>query len=102
MRKRETKLITPTRGTDDTFSPVREKVSKERTFVCAELTPYKSENETVSKVSIGTHYSGGIIALSAKMWVIEYLRLSCALLNMAEIAQEGSVFLIGDFIRSIL
>ena len=59
-------------GKNDTFSPVREKVSKERTFVCAELTPYKSENETVCKVSIGTHYSGGIIALSAKMKWCEY------------------------------
>ena len=33
LRKRETKRITPTRGTDDTFSPVREKGTKERTFV---------------------------------------------------------------------
>ena len=53
------------RKKNDTFSPVREKVSKERTFVRSELTPYKSKIGTVSKVSIGAHYSGGIMALFA-------------------------------------
>ena len=54
-----------------TFSPMREKVTKERIFVRSELTPYKSKIGTVSKVSIGAHYSGGIVALFAQMWVIE-------------------------------
>ena len=51
---------------------MREKVTKERIFVRSGLTPYKSEIGTVSKVSIGAHYSGGIGMLSAKMWIVEY------------------------------
>ncbi|MBR5869644.1 MAG: hypothetical protein IKZ09_01285, partial [Clostridia bacterium] len=44
----------------------------ERIFVRSELTPYKSKKGTVSKVSIGAHYSGGIVMLFAKMMQYEY------------------------------
>ena len=39
--------VSPRTG-DDTFSPVREKVSKERAFVRAELPPEAGSKETVS------------------------------------------------------
>ena len=91
LRKRVTHLRPRTKYVP--FSPVREKGTKERTFVRAELTPYKSDIGTVSKVSIGTRSSGGIVMLSAKMWLVEYRRRHCAPLNMAECAQKAGVFL---------
>ena len=80
MEKARTLMLAPAQR-DDTFSPVREKVSKERTFVRSGLTPYKSEIGTVGKVSIGALSSGGIIALFAQMWIVKYRWLSCASLH---------------------
>ena len=70
MRKRETNLSPRTKYVP--FSPVREKGTKERTFVRSELMPYRKRKRDESKASIGAHSSGGIFALFAKMWLAEY------------------------------
>ena len=50
---------------DDTFSPVREKVSKERTFVRIELPPMTPIKRYSYGAATDALSSGGIVALFA-------------------------------------
>ena len=66
LEKRETK-VRLRRGDIVTFSPMREKVTKERIFVRIALPPYSNKNDTVVKAATDAHSSGGIVMLSAQM-----------------------------------
>ena len=52
--------------------PRERKEPKRRAFVRAELAPDESRKDTVVKVPIGTHSSGGIVMLSAKIRYCEH------------------------------
>ena len=55
-----------------TFSPVREKVTKERTFVRIELPQIIPIKRYSFGAATDALYSGGIVALFAQMWIVEY------------------------------
>jgi len=56
-----------TREGDVTFSPVREKVTKERTFVRIELPRERRIKGDGQEAATDAHSSGGIMVLSAQM-----------------------------------
>jgi len=70
-------------GDGVTFSPMREKVTKERIFVRSELMPLKRRKWDKSMASIGAHSSGGIVRISAQMWVVEFRLVALCVIHMA-------------------
>lgn len=50
---------------------MREKVTKERTFVRIELPLNESEKDNVFRAATDARSSGGIVMLFAKMWLYE-------------------------------
>lgn len=63
----------------------------ERIFVRSELMPIKWRKWDESKASIGTHSSGGILSLFAKMWVIEFRFVVLCAFAMAKFVEKVDI-----------
>ena len=72
-----------------TFSPVREKVTKERTFVRIELPPDTGSNRTVFEAATDARSSGGIVMLFEKMWLYEIRFAAGAVFEQGYIKRDG-------------